>query len=499
MQEKFLAFDLGASSGRAVLGILENNRLVLEEIHRFSNGPVAIHGTLYWDVLKLFDEMQQALSLYAHSHGRELAGIGVDTWGVDFGLLSKDGVLLSNPVHYRDKRTDNMMEKVFQRVPREEVYNQTGIQFMQLNTLYQLFSMVLNKSPLLEIADTFLMMPDLFNYFLTGVKMAEFTEATTSQCYNPRSGNWAMSLLESLNIPTRIMPEIVQPGTILGKLSSHIAEEVGLGQVSVVAPASHDTGSAVAAVPAKGDKRNMDSQSEDVNWAYLSSGTWSLIGIEVQEPIINEQSLQFNFTNEGGVGGTYRFLRNVAGLWLVQECRRIWERSGQSLSYGQLVNLAEEAKPFVAFVDPDHNLFLNPPDMPAAIVEFCEQTGQSKPETKGEIIRCALESLALKYRVVLEMIGKIRTPIKKLHIVGGGTQNTLLCQFTANATNIPVVAGPVEATAIGNIMVQAIALGYLPSIAAGRQMIGQSFDLIEYHPQEQDAWDEAYQRFVNVC
>jgi rhamnulokinase len=495
MQEKFLAFDLGASSGRAVLGILENDRLTLEEIHRFTNGPVAIHGTLYWDVLRLFAEMQQALSLYVHHHGRELSGIGVDTWGVDFGLLSRDGALLSNPVHYRDKRTDGMMDEVFKRVPREEVYNQTGIQFMQLNTLFQLFSMVLNKSPLLEVADTLLMMPDLFNYFLTGVKSAEFTEATTSQCYNPRSGTWATLLLEQLGIPTKIMPEIVPPGTIMDKLSSHIAEEVGLRQVNVVAPACHDTGSAVAAVPAE-DTHLYPSQGGD--WAYLSSGTWSLIGIEVKEPIINEQSLQFNFTNEGGVGGTYRFLRNVAGLWLVQECRRIWERSGQSLSYQQLVNLAAEAKPFIAFVDPDHNSFLNPPDMPAAILEFCEKTGQSKPTTKSEIIRCALESLALKYRAVLEMISQIRGPIKKLHIVGGGTQNTLLCQFTANATNVPVIAGPVEATAIGNIMVQAIALGCLPSIAEGRKLIRQSFDLVEYHPQEQDAWDEAYQRFVKI-
>ena len=489
MPEKFLAFDFGASSGRAVLGTLENDRLALEEIHRFTNGPIAVRGTLYWDVLRLFDEMQQAMSLYAHNHGRELSGIGVDTWGVDFGLLSKNGALLSNPVHYRDKRTDGMMEEVFKIVQREEVYNQTGIQFMQLNTLFQLFSMVLNKSPILEVADRLLMMPDLFNYFLTGSKSAEFTEATTSQFYNPRSGAWAMSLLEGLGIPTKIMPEIVPPGTILGKLSSHIAEEIGLGQVNVVAPACHDTGSAVAAVPAE----------EDVNWAYLSSGTWSLIGIEVKEPIINEQSLQFNFTNEGGVGGTYRFLRNVAGLWLVQECRRIWERSGQSLSYQQLVNLAAEAKPFIAFVDPDHNSFLNPPDMPAAIIAFCEQTGQSTPATQGEIIRCALESLALKYRAVLEMISQIRGPIKTLHIVGGGTQNTLLCQFTANATNVPVIAGPVEATAIGNIMVQAIALGCLPSIAEGRKMIRQSFDLVKYQPQEQDAWDEAYQRFMKIC
>jgi sugar (pentulose or hexulose) kinase len=495
MQEKFLAFDLGASSGRAVLGTLENDRLALEEIHRFTNGPVAVHGTLYWDVLRLFDEMQQAMSLYAHSHGSELSGIGVDTWGVDFGLLSRDGALLSNPVHYRDKRTDGMMEEVFKRVPREEVYNQTGIQFMQLNTLYQLFSLVLNKSPLLEVADTLLMMPDLFNYFLTGVKSAEFTEATTSQFYNPRSETWAISLLERLGIPTKIMPEIVPPGTILSKLSPHIAEEVGLAQVNVVSPACHDTGSAVAAVPAE-DTHPYPSKGGD--WAYLSSGTWSLIGIEVKEPIINEQSLQFNFTNEGGVGGTYRFLRNVAGLWLVQECRRIWERSGQSLSYQQLVNLAAEAKPFIAFVDPDHSSFLNPPDMPVAIVEFCERTGQSKPATKGEIIRCALESLALKYRAVLEMISQIRGPIKKLHIVGGGTQNTLLCQFTANATNLPVIAGPIEATAIGNIMVQAIALGCLPSIAEGRKLIRQSFDLVEYQPQEQDAWDEAYQRFVKI-
>lgn len=481
MLERFLAFDLGASSGRAVLGTLDSGRLTLDEIHRFPNRPVSVLGTLYWDVLRLFDEMQQALSMYAHRYGSELGGIGVDTWGVDFGLLDRDGALVGNPVHYRDKRTDGMMEEVFARVPREEVYNHTGIQFMQLNTLYQLFSMVLNKSPLLDVADVLLMMPDLFNYFLTGVKVAEFTEATTTQFYDPRANDWAKSLLEKLNIPTAILPKIVSSGTILGDLSPLVADEAGLTSVPVVAPACHDTGSAVAAVPAKGD-----------DWAYISSGTWSLVGIETPEPIINEQSFQLNFTNEGGIGGTYRFLRNVAGLWLVQECKRIWERDGQSLTYGELTHLAEEARPFVAFIDLDHTSFLNPPDMPAEIVAFCERTGQPKPATQGEIIRCALESLALKYRSVLEMIAQMRGQIKSIHIVGGGTQNKLLCQFTANATGLPVIAGPVEATAIGNIMVQAIALGHLSSLPEARQLIRKSFDLVEYEPQEMDAWEEVY-------
>lgn len=487
MQENFLAFDLGASSGRAVLGIFESNKLRLKEIHRFINKPVNLLGTLYWDALNIFDEIKNSLSIYSQEYGKTLNSVGVDTWGVDFGLIGEDGKLLSSPVHYRDSRTEGMMEEVFKRVSRREIFERTGIQFMQLNTLYQLFSMSLANSSVLEIADTFLMMPDLFNYFLTGEKSSEFTIATTSQCYDLLDGMWFNSLLERLNIPWEIMPEVVSPGTIIGNILPDIEEEVGLSSVSVIAPACHDTGSAVAAVPVQSD-----------NWAYISSGTWSLIGIEVEEPIINETSHQLNFTNEGGVNGTYRFLKNVAGLWLIQECKRIWEKEGETLTYEEITNLAEEAKPFIAFVDPDHDLFLNPPDMPKAILNFCENTGQKEPETKGELARCVLESLALKYRSVLEMIYKIHDSVDILHIVGGGTQNELLCQFTANATGLPVIAGPVEATSIGNLMVQAKTKGLLSSIEEARKLVANSFDLVTYDPKQTEAWNEAYRRFVKI-
>jgi len=487
MQENFLAIDLGASSGRAVLGAFESNKLTLEEVHRFVNKPTKILGTLYWDVLNIFDEIKSSLSSYSQKYGKALNSVGLDTWGVDFGLIGKDGKLLSNPVHYRDSRTDGMMEEVFKRVPRREIFGRTGIQFMQLNTLYQLFSMSLNNSPILKIADRFLMMPDLFNYFLTGKKVSELTIATTSQCYDQIDGMWFKSLLEKLDIPTKMMPEIVSPGTIIGRLLPEIEEEVGLSSVSVIAPACHDTGCAVAAVPAQGG-----------NWAYISSGTWSLIGIEVKKPIINDKTLELNFTNEGGVEDSIRFLKNVAGLWLIQECKRIWEKEGESLSYEEITKIASEAKPFVALVEPDHNSFLNPSDMPQAILKFCEDTGQNKPETKGEMARCVLESLALKYRSVFEMIDEIHGPVEVLHIVGGGTQNQLLCQFTANATGIPVIAGPVEATSIGNLMVQAKTKGILSSIEDGRKLIANSFDLVTYEPEHTDAWNEAYERFVEV-
>ncbi|MFQ6043666.1 MAG: rhamnulokinase family protein [Candidatus Poribacteria bacterium] len=488
MQEKFLAFDLGASSGRAVVGILENDRLKLDFIHRFPNRPVSILGTLYWDVLFLFDEMQRAMRIFSQKYGGFVEGIGVDTWGVDFGLIGRDGALLSNPVHYRDARTNGMMEEVFKRAPKEEIYFTTGIQFMQINTLYQLFSMVKSSSPLLKAASTLLMMPDLFNYFITGTKRTEFTNATTTQFYESQKGNWATSLLEKLSIPSKILPKIVPPGTILGNLLPSISENVGLETAKVIAPACHDTASAVAAVPAV----------EGEDWAYISCGTWAVVGIEVQHPVINEQSFQLNFTNEGGVGGTYRFLKNVAGLWLIQECKRMWEKSGRVYEYEELTQLAAEAKPFVAFIDPDYGSFLNPADMPTSIIQFCERTGQQKPATKGEIVRCVLESLSLKKKVVLDMITKLHGPIRRLHLVGGGARNSLLCQFLANATGIPVIAGPVEATLIGNIIMQTTAVGILPSIEEGRKLISHSFELITYEPQEMEVWEKKYQRFLEI-
>ena len=494
----FLALDLGAESGRAMLGQFDGQRLQLSEVHRFDNGPVRLpsDGTgcrLHWDVLRLWSEIKHGIALAAQKHGNEVSSVGLDTWGVDFGLLDRSGALLGNPYHYRDSRTDGMVDEAFRRVGREEIFERTGIQFMQLNSLYQLLSMAVNESPLLEVAETFLTMPDLFNYWLTGRKACEFSIATTTQCYDPRAGDWARPMLEKAGIPTRIFSEIVPPGTVLGDLLPEVAEEVGTGvstgtSVPVIAPACHDTGSAVAAVPAAG-----------ADFAYISSGTWSLMGAELAEPIINADSLAYNFTNEGGVGGTFRFLKNIMGLWLVQESRRTWASQGESLSYGELTQMAAEAEPLRAVVDPDDGDFLKPGDMPARIRAFCERAGQPVPESKGAIVRCALESLALKYRWTLErleeMLGRRLEPI---HIIGGGTQNRLLNQLAADATGRRVVTGPIEATAIGNVLVQMMALGHIGSIKEGRRIVRTSFDVETYEPQGGSEWDDAYGRFLEV-
>jgi rhamnulokinase len=495
-QHNFLAFDLGAESGRAMVGQFDGQRIRLSEVHRFPNGPVRLPdggGTgyrLHWDVLRLWSEIKRGLALAVQDYGANLAGVGLDTWGVDFGLLDRDGALVSNPYHYRDSRTDGMVEEAFHRVPRQEIFEQTGIQFMQLNSLYQLLSMVVDRSPALNIAETFLTMPDLFNYWLTGRKVCEFSIATTTQCYDPRKGGWAIPLLERLGIPTHIFPEIVPPGTVLGQLLPAVAQEVGVSGLPVIAPACHDTGCAVAAVPADG-----------ADFAYISSGTWSLMGAELSEPIINEQSLAFDFTNEGGVGGTFRFLKNIAGLWLAQECRRTWARAasltGEELSYDELTQMAAEADPLQSFVDPDHGEFLKPGDMPARIRVFCQKTAQPVPQTKGAVVRCTLESLALKYRWVLgrleEILGRRLEPI---HIVGGGTQNRLLNQFAADATGRRVIAGPIEATAAGNVITQAMALGHIGSLEEGRRIVRNSFDVVTYEPAGEAEWDEAYGRFL---
>jgi rhamnulokinase len=492
--KRFLAFDLGAESGRAVVGLLEGDRLRLEEVHRFPNGPVRLPDGLHWDVLRLWTEIKRGLALAVQKHGADLAGVGLDTWGVDFGLLDRDGALVSNPYHYRDSRTDGMLDEAFRRVPRQEIFEQTGIQFMQLNSLYQLLAMVVGRSPALDIAETFLTMPDLFNYWLTGRKVCEFSIATTTQCYDPHRGGWAIPLLEKMGIPTHIFPEIVPPGTVLGKLLPAVAEEacpepsrrVGVSGLQVIAPACHDTGCAVAAVPAEG-----------ADFAYISSGTWSLMGAELPEPVINEQSLAFDFTNEGGVGGTFRFLKNIAGLWLVQECRRTWAHQGEEFSYDELAQMAAQATPLQSVVDPDYPDFLKPGDMPARIRGFCEMTDQPVPQSKGAAVRCALESLALKYRWVLERLEEILgRRLEPIHIVGGGTQNWLLNQFAADATGRRVVTGPIEATAAGNVITQAMALGHIGSLEEGRQVVRNSFDVVAYEPAGEPEWDEAYGRFL---
>ncbi len=484
----FLALDLGAESGRAILGQFDGRRLNLLELHRFLNGPVRLPDGLHWDVLRLWSEIKTGLGLAVQEQGDGLVGVGLDTWGVDFALLDRDGVLIGNPYHYRDSRTDGMLEEAFRRVPREEIFAQTGIQFMQLNSLYQLLSMVVRRSPALEIAATFLTMPDLFNYWLSGRRVCEFSIATTTQCYNPRTGDWARPLLERLGIPSHIFPQIIPPATVLGELLPEVAEETGCGRLPVIAPACHDTGSAVAAVPAANE-----------DFVYISSGTWSLMGAEVREPIINEQSLAFDLTNEGGVGGTFRFLKNIMGLWLVQECRRTWAREGEELSYDELTALAASAPPLRSFVDPDASVFLKPGDMPARIRDFCAQTGQPVPQSKGEIIRCALESLALKYRWVLERLEEIMgRRLEPIHIVGGGTRNRLLNQFAADATGRQVIAGPVEATAAGNIITQMMALKHIASLREGRQIIRDSFEVTFYEPGALGGWDDAYERFLDV-
>lgn len=483
----FLAFDLGASSGRTVLGTLQNEKISTKELHRFPNDTVNILGTLRWNILDLYENIKQGMKVCASEITTKPESIAVDTWGVDYGLFAADGNLLGLPYGYRDARTDGMMEEFFKIIPRDRVYELTGIQFMQLNTLFQLFSMVRAKSPLLKVISDLLFMPDMMNYFLTGIKRTEFTFATTSQLYNPRKKDWDDELFRALGISKSIMQEIVSPGTVLGNIVEIVASETGLDQIPVVATASHDTGSAVATVPAEGK-----------DWAYISSGTWSLVGMEISEPIINKGSLQFNFTNEGGVGGTFRFLKNCMGLWPVQQCRKVWSAE-KELNYKEMTKMAASARPFVAIIDPDYQGFLNPPDMPEAIREYCRTTGQSVPERPADMIRSILEGLALKYRYIFDQLKQLHPhPIHRIHIIGGGTQNKLLCQFTADATGIPVVAGPVEATAIGNIMVQAMGLGLVKSHADIRRIVANSYELEKYEPQDTNKWDEAYDRFVNI-
>lgn len=485
VNKNFVAIDLGAESGRAVVGKLAGRQLSLMPIHRFLNRPVRVAGHLHWDALRLFDEIQTGLQLAAQQAG-EIASVGVDTWGVDYGLLDKQGALIGNPYHYRDHRTDGMMEKVFEHVPREEIFGATGIQFMQLNTLFQLYAM--RDSPVLDIADTLLMMPDLFNYWLTGEKLGEFTIATTTQFYNSRHRTWATELLGRLGLPWHMLPRIIPPATKIGGLLPSLAEALGLRDTYVIAPACHDTGSAVAAVPARIDQ-----------YAYISSGTWSLMGAVTPDAVITDMTRNFNFTNEGGVGGTFRLLKNIVGLWLVQECRRAWTRGGEELSYDAIVALAENAPPSQAFLDPDHASFLNPDDMPHAIATFCATTGQMIPRDRGTFVRVVLESLALKYRKTLEQLENILGyRLEAVHIVGGGSQNALLCQFTADACARPVYAGPVEATALGNVLAQASAIGEIASWDQAREIVRATFPPKTYEPHATGVWDDAYARYLRV-
>jgi rhamnulokinase len=492
--QKYAAIDLGAESGRVLTGLFDGKKLQLEEAHRFPNTPVragTLSGSaLHWDVLRLWNDIQEGLSKARAAHG-ELNGIGVDTWGVDFGLLDVEGQLLGNPVHYRDARNDGMMEKAFETVPRAELFRRTGLQFMPFNSLYQLLALKTAGSPQLEIAKSLLFMPDLLNYWLTGTRAAEYTIASTSQMLDAHKRSWDEGLLSKLGLPSKILPNIIAPGTVIGSLRDEVAAATGLDKSTrVIAPGCHDTASAVAAVP-----------FERANGAYLSSGTWSLMGIELEEPLINDRVAELNFTNEGGVGGKIRFLKNIAGLWLVQECRRTWLREGHEYSYAELTELASQAQGFGAVIEPDDAAFTAPRSMPKAIEDYCGKTGQQTPATGGEFVRTCLESLALKYRWTLEKLEELRGErLEVLHIVGGGTQNKLLSQLTADAIGRPVVAGPVEATAAGNILTQAMARGELNGLDQVRAVVRDSFTVETYEPRSELAaqWDDCYEKFLGL-
>lgn len=472
---KFLAFDLGAESGRGMLATLEGGRLALEEVHRFPTQGIVVLGTRQWDVTRIYGEMLEAMRRVARAHGPWLDGIGVDTWGVDFGLVAADGQILGNPVHYRDRRNDGAMEAAFETVPAEEIYAATGIQFMPFNTAYQLFAMERAGSPLLRVADSLLMMPDLFHYMLCGRRACEYTDASTTQLLNVRERTWDDGLIARLGLPRRLFLSLVEPGTVLGTLLEDVAAETGLSpNVPVIAPATHDTASAVVAAPAV----------EGGEWAYLSSGTWSLLGVELPEPVVNGETRRLNFTNEGGVNGTIRFLKNIIGLWIVQECRRAWEADGEALSYADLMAEAEAAGPARAIVDVDDRRLLAPDDMPEMLRTLARETGQPVPETRGELTRCALESLAAHYGNTLrEMDVVLGRKTERLHVIGGGSRNTLLCRLTANACGIPALAGPAEATAIGNALVQAMGAGALTSLEEARAVVARSFEVVRYEPE----------------
>ncbi len=533
----FLAVDLGASSGRVLAGLFDGRELDLEEVHRFANGPVSVNGRLYWRTFELWANILAGLREAGRRYGRAIVSVGIDTWGVDFGLLDRHGELLGAPVAYRDSRTRGALERAFAVVPREEIFAETGLQFLELNTLYQLLAAGQLGSPPLDRAGRLLFMPDLFHWMLTGEAVNESTIASTSQLYNPRTGAWSDKLIERFGLPRELFGRIVPPGTTLGPLLPHVAEETGLAGVNVVLPGSHDTASAVLAVPAaqlnspapsprrggpgRGEEAGTRQQeatalrsvatgdrarllplrqgegSRENTWCYISSGTWSLMGLETPAPVINDQCAQWNFTNEGGVAGTTRLLKNISGLWLVQECQRIWRSQGQDYNWEGLTRLASDAPPLASVFNPDDPRLATPADMPSQIAALCRESGQPAPDDHGAVIRAALESLALKYREVLghlEELGGGR--IERIHIVGGGAQNRLLCQMAADACGRPVLAGPIEATAIGNCLMQAIAAGDLAGVAEAREIVRKSFDMAEYEPQADVRWDTAAERFA---
>jgi sugar (pentulose or hexulose) kinase len=486
----YLAIDNGASGGRAVLGRINEQRLSIEEINRYHNQMINIFDHYYWDVLTLFQKIKDSLKKCAALDITTLGGIGLDNWGVDFCLLGRDGSLLGCPFAYRDRKNEEVFEEVFKLITRKRIYEITGIQILQYNPLFGLYALAQMKHPTFELADTFLFIADLFNYYLSGVKGAEFSLASGSQLYDNNDYCWSKELFDVLGLPFNITPDLIEPATVLGELYGGIKEESGIKSAKVIAPLTHDTGSAVTAIPLRGP-----------DWAFLSSGTWSALGTVEKKPVINELSFHHNFTNEGGLYRSVRFLKNITGLWLLQECRRDWEKEGALYTYDQLVEMAKRAKPLQSIIYPDDPSFFNPSDMPGEIIAYCKKTNQNSPDNRGEIVRTILESLALIYRNRLEIVERIKgSQVQGLHIVGGGAQNTLLNQFVANCIQRPVLAGPVEATAIGNIIVQAMADGFLSDINEGHTLICNSFDILSYEPDiaQKTLWDDAYEQFLNL-
>lgn len=486
MKKQVLAFDFGASSGRAILGSFDGERITLEEVHRFSNDPVMVGNTFFWDVLRLFHEIKQGILKAKLKGGFD--SIGIDTWGVDFGLIDEKGYLLENPVHYRDERNVGMIEESAKYMSKDEMYDRTGIQFMDFNTVFQLLSLKKNRPELLERADKLLFMPDLLTYMLTGEKVSEYSIATTSQMVNIKTQTWDKDILKALGIPEKILCDIVPAGTKTGMLRPELCEELGIESVPVISVCGHDTQSAITAIP-----------SETKDFAFISSGTWSLFGTELDSPVVNEKAKKLNVTNEGGYNYTTAFLKNICGLWLIQESRRQWIREGKEYSYAELEKEALKAEPFKCFIDPDAPDFVAMGDMPSRVREFCKKTGQYVPETVGEIMRCIYESLAMKYKNVLAGIedctGKC---FDRIHVAGGGTKDTFLCAMTASSCNRTVYAGPIEATVLGNIAVQFMSDGVIKDIAEARKIIGNGENLKVYQPVDADKWEEAYKEFVKI-
>ncbi|MBR0349456.1 MAG: rhamnulokinase [Clostridia bacterium] len=486
MTKRVLAFDFGASSGRAIIGCFDGEKITLEEVHRFSNDPVSVGGTVYWDVLRLFYEIKQGIIKARMAGGFD--SIGIDTWGVDFGLIDAEGKLMENPIHYRDARTVGMVDEAFKTMPREKIYGITGIQFMELNTLFQLISLKKNRPWMLERADKMLFMPDLFAYMLTGKMCAEYSIASTSQIIDLKTKSWSKELLEAFGIKEDIFAPLVKPGTVLGMLTPEICEECGVDPVPVISVCGHDTQSAITSVPC-----------EDGKFAFLSSGTWSLFGTELEKPIVNETSLNINITNEGGFDDTVGFLKNIIGLWLIQESRRQWQRQGEDYSYADLEKLALAAEPFKCFIDPDAPEFVPHGNIPKRVQEFCEKTGQYVPQTVGEIMRCIYESLAMKYKLTFEKLCECtERDYPVIHVIGGGTKDTLLCQLTANSCNRTVKAGPIEATVMGNVAVQLMSDNSVADISEARKIVANSSELKTYIPADVDKWEEAYADFLKI-